>query len=255
VNLTDATPATAAIADILLRLKMEGVDQDTSEDIVRQRAGWESQSLLVKSGLSPLNMRQSFSNFSPILSGEDNTEPLDRCQRFAEDFRPGDGRGLLLHGAPGTGKGHLCSSILQTVMKRGIRARVWKVPDLLARFRSLYQNDVGIVDFVKETLVIPLIWLDELTLDAVGSDYEAKRAFEPLYMIVDGAVETGVGLLVTTNYSPSELAKELKRIDPSNRLLDRLRGSLDPIHVKGESVRQLVRTMKHVYSNVEEGRG
>jgi DNA replication protein DnaC len=46
-----------------------------------------------------------------------------------------------------------------------------------------------------------------------------------------------VNLIITTNHSPSELASELRRIDGSERILDRLRGLTWSVMVQGESQR------------------
>lgn len=193
-------------------------------------------------GFSNQDLACTFGTYDPDFGG--NHQALAMAQRYAEEFAVPMGWGLLLWGGVGVGKSHLAASILRRVVERfelssrPIRARKWKLPALLARGRSLFEDVAEMEALTEEIAKLDIVWLDEFATDVIGAGtYERVRAVETLYRVVDSIVEAQVGLVVTTNMSPEVLIRELGRLDPTRRVEDRLRGYVVPVAVRGESYR------------------
>lgn len=201
------------------------------------------ESRLLAAGFSVQDLECTFENFDPEYGG--NGHAVEKCRRYADEFRRGLGWGLLLWGPVGVGKSHLAAATFRAITTRavakGVRfsAHKWKLPAILARGRSLFEDTSGLEGLVEELSSLHLCWLDEFSLDCIGSGvFERARAVETLYRVVDALVEARAGLLVTTNAPPDRLRQELRTLDPSGRILDRLQGVLVPVGLSGESYRR-----------------
>lgn len=137
-----------------------------------------------------------------------------------------DDRGLVLSGAPGTGKTHLAVGVLAA------RFDAW-LTEYPERVREVEASDGSVVasvrpDFDLRFVVVPtlldelrraihyrdsldplpgLIGADLLVLDDLGREKVTDWATERLYVLVNERYNHRRPTIVTTNYSPGELAE------------------------------------------------
>ncbi|GKT19789.1 ATP-binding protein [Acidovorax sp. SUPP2522] len=191
---------------------------------------------LAKSGLQPRMLAASFENF--VCDSDEQRRVLAACRNFAETFDEASGGGLWLIGAPGTGKTHLGSSMVQHVIrakhemaglfsarqiinmqraswggvKGGHRTHrasdPWDMPedDAFADLRTTSE----VVDFMAE---LPLLVLDE-----VGVGFQSNAEQVQLYDVIDMRYQHCRPTVVISNLPPAELKTVL-----GDRSYDRLR--------------------------------
>ncbi|MBV7428066.1 MULTISPECIES: ATP-binding protein [unclassified Acidovorax] len=178
----------------------------------------------------------SFDNF--VCESDDQRRVLAACRTFVDTFDPAGGGGLWLIGAPGTGKTHLGSSMVQHLIrmkhemaglfssrqiinmqraswgsaKGGNRVHrasdSWEVAedDAFADLRTT--SDV--VDFMAE---LPLLVLDE-----IGVGFQSNAEQVQLYDVIDTRYQQCRPTVVISNLPPAELKAVL-----GDRSYDRLR--------------------------------
>lgn len=191
---------------------------------------------LGKSGLQPRMLAASFDNF--VCDNDAQRSVLATCRTFAANFDPEGGGGLWLIGAPGTGKTHLGSSMVQHVIrvkheqaglfsarqivnmqraswgseKGGQRAHrladPWDVPETDA-FADL-RTTSDVVEFMAE---LPLLVLDE-----IGVGFQSNAEQVQLYDVIDARYQHCRPTVVISNLPPPELKTVL-----GDRSYDRLR--------------------------------
>lgn len=191
---------------------------------------------LGKSGLQPRMLAASFDNF--VCDSDAQRSVLNACRAFADNLDPAGGGGLWLIGAPGTGKTHLGSAMVQHIIrakhdqaglfsarqiinmqraswggeKGGHRAhRVadpWDVPEPDA-FSDL-RTTGEVVDFMAE---LPLLVLDE-----IGVGFQSNAEQVQLYDVIDMRYQNCRPTVVISNLPLPELKTVL-----GDRSFDRLR--------------------------------
>lgn len=209
---------------------------------------------LAKSGLHPRMLAASFDNF--VCDSDDQRRVLAACRTFADTFDPQSGGGLWLIGAPGTGKTHLGSSMVQHVIrvkhemaglfsarqiinmqraswggaKGGHLAHrssdPWDVPegDAFADLRTTSE----VVDFMAE---LPLLVLDE-----IGVGFQSNAEQVQLYDVIDMRYQHCRPTVVISNLPPAELKTVL-----GDRSYDRLREGAKVLACNWPSARNINR--------------
>lgn len=106
--------------------------------------------------------------------------------------------GLLLYGAPGSGKTHLAVAALIAMIERGANGRYECYPDLLGEIKATYgKNERG--DETETNLIQALVEVDVLLIDDLGAGKATDWAAEKAYQIINGRYSEGKTTLITTN--------------------------------------------------------
>ena len=181
------------------------------------------------------------------LRAKKSWKNLTICRRFAERFtdreverekahnaqdknwRSKNALGLLLFGNYGTGKSHLCYSILKELDKQGIPGFYITIPDLFDRI-SDKENRVNLPSILAKLAMVSCLVLDEIGVQS-GSNEEKKR----LYQIIDGnsTIKNGRPTILITNLMKDELDDLL-----TQRVTDRINQSTYRLMFTGRSRRE-----------------
>ncbi len=171
--------------------------------------------------LPPALRNHTFTNFKV---GTYNREAYDVCGKFAQKFRDiRSGEGLFLYGHSGVGKTHLACAVLNQ-LKEDHWTAFAHVPTLLDQLRR------------QAVTLDPLIRVELLVLDDLGSERTTDWALEQLLVILDGRINRNRSTILTANYDSEQLAK-LDRI-VGMRLASRITGQHLPIVIQGPDWRQ-----------------
>lgn len=125
---------------------------------------------------------------------------FDYCRNYAEDFHlPCDG--IFMIGGTGLGKTHLSLSIAKVVSEKGFSVVYGSVPDLIRKIKdeSFGQSDEEgeVLETLKEC--------DLLVLDDLGAEHDSKYNTSNLYEIINSRINNKKPIIVSTNFSTSEI--------------------------------------------------
>lgn len=135
------------------------------------------------------------------------------------------GRGLMLMGAPGTGKTHLLSALCLAAIERGYEAKYASWPSVWSMFRPPLAKQ-------REEVFAELSAIRLLMLDGVGVGSASERERSRLFELVDARYSQELPTIIATNLAMSALGSI------GERTADRLREACIPIVIEGESYRE-----------------
>jgi DNA replication protein DnaC len=147
-----------------------------------------------------------------------------RVQEFI-DLWPGtdEGRGLLLMGGCGVGKTHLAVAVLVEIIRSGKPGRV-----LFSNFQELIQEIQASFDseaqVSKSEIMRPLLEVDLLVLDELGSQKPTTFVQDILYYVINTRYNEERATIFTTNYfdTPADPKEETLTQRIGTRLRSRL---------------------------------
>ena len=153
-----------------------------------------------------------------------------RCERYAETFRPGEGKGLLFYGETGVGKTFLLNCVAQRVLSAGHSVL------FISAYRmgeALRQNQF---DGSQAELVSDLLSCDLLAIDDLGSEPMRRESTAAgIYYVVNERVCAGRAIILSTNCSPQQLYERY-----GDRIAARLcdPGRMQVLRFPGQDVRR-----------------
>ncbi len=194
-----------------------------------QEAQERQRVLLERSGLPRRYWRCTF---EATVETPENQQALARVREFARSFS-GKGVGLFITGPVGTGKTHLAACVVNELARRGIRTIFGNVLDLLGRLRRSYSEEAQEEEWriMQELTGVPLLVVDDL-----GKEKVSEWVEQTLYRIVDMRYRDERTLLVTSNFTLSELEKRYPEVGPA--LVSRLAEMCEGVRLAGRDWRR-----------------
>lgn len=189
----------------------------------------------INSGLSPEQEGQNFTNFSLdwYVEKERHKNNLDACLEFAKGVSSRQPvENLLICGAVGTGKTHLCSAIANYVLQAGVRIIYLKISHLLDLIRDYKFNLDKSSPKEQNRNLDNLIKVDLLIIDDLGTEGLTDFVKEQLLLLLDERNNYHLPWVISTNLTPNELDEKYEL-----RLVDRIIGTSKILKFTGESIR------------------
>jgi len=144
------------------------------------------------------------------------------------------GRGLWLHGGPGTGKTALAMIVSKAAIDAGRTVAIYSCPRLLSVIRERIDDSSaggGVLGFLDQLAAADLLHVDDL-----GAEHRTEWVLEQLYTIINARYQDERSTIVTSNLGRDELAEQL-----GERIVSRLEGMCgEPLPFGGADARHVV---------------
>ncbi len=154
---------------------------------------------------------------------------VDYCREYTACFAP-DNDSLLLQGATGLGKTHLCLAIARGVAEQGFGVVYGSVGPLI---RQLEAEHFGRATGDSEA---QLIACDLLVLDDLGMEFDTPFSRASLYNVLNARLLEGKATIMSTNLSHAALKERY-----GDQIASRIRGGFVPLLCVGRDIRELMR--------------
>ena len=126
--------------------------------------------------------------------------------------------GLFIHGVRGTGKTMLAAIIANERARAGSPVLFASVPDLMADIRASFASG-GTSERVQAVKETPFLVLDDL-----GAEKMTEWVGEQLFRIVNHRYNEKLPMVVTSNYSPTQVIAHMATVDTLGNVIDDLQG-------------------------------
>jgi len=167
------------------------------------------------SGIPLRHQQCGFNNY--IADTNEMKNALDVAQGYVNSFqtRNAKGQGLLMLGAPGTGKTHLAAAICKDAIRQGYISLFTGTLEAIQIIKQSYEKDSG---YSELQAINQFVACDLLVLDEVGVQHhtDAERVY--LSEIINKRYEHMKPTILLTNLNVEELKKCM-----GQRVVDRLR--------------------------------
>lgn len=192
--------------------------------------------LFGNSGMSQRALKCSFENYQPSF---ENAEALKVCNEYIKDFdliSRSERNGLFICGECGVGKSHLAFATANELIKKGNSVIAMTMIDLLLKIKSSY----GIGDNASEESILKIYEdCSLLIIDDLGKEKPTDWVLQMIYSIVDRRYNALKPIIITTNFTASELIKRFGDSSIGNAIVDRLFEICQYVPIGGESYRKV----------------
>ena len=151
------------------------------------------------------------------------------CRDYTAHFTPA-ADSLLLQGATGIGKTHLCLAIARGVTEAGFGVVYGSVQPLIRRLEAEHFGRAG---GDSET---QLTTCDLLVLDDLGMEFDTPFSRACLYNVINARLLEGRPTVISTNLSFSALQERY-----GDQIASRISGGFVPLLCVGKDIRQIIR--------------
>jgi DNA replication protein DnaC len=173
--------------------------------------------------------------------------------KFAQEYDPRDGTGLLIIGKIGTGKTHLAVGITkELILNKGASCIFYDYRELLKEIQNSYNSTVQTTEL---DVLRPIFETEVLVLDELGAVKPTEWVWDTVSLILNSRYNDNRTTIITTNYGNGQSAeaderqgnKRLNREQTlGDRIGDRMRSRLlemcRVISMEGEDFRQKYRS-------------
>ena len=182
----------------------DGVDRRVTRCDCRLKA--RSATLLASARIPKRYEHCELSSFTTDFPGAHQSLGLAHisASRFAEDFDPGDGTGLLLIGKIGTGKTHLAVGIMkELILSRGIACLFYDYRELLKQIQNSYNASVQTTEL---DVLRPVFDTDVLVLDELGAVKPTEWVWDTVSLILNTRYNNNRTTIITSNFEDQAAA-------------------------------------------------
>lgn len=166
-----------------------------SEEINRQNRQLRAEKILNRSGIQPLHLKCSFTDYQVQNDGQ--RYALSQAKSIADELMTGC-TNFVFSGKPGTGKNHLAAAIGNQLLAKGRSVIVVTVADVMLALHGSYDNKNSGEKFLQG-----LCDVDLLVLDEIGMQRDTRNEQVTLNQIVDRRTASlrSVGMLTNLNHT------------------------------------------------------
>lgn len=176
------------------------------------------------------------------------------ASKFAQEYDPRDGTGLLIIGQIGTGKTHLAVGITkELVLNKGIPCLFYDYRELLKEIQNSYNATVQTTEL---DVLRPVFETDVLVLDELGAVKPTEWVWDTVSLILNTRYNNNRTTIITTNFEDQPAAGANGSVSPAraatrpetlgDRIGERMRSRLHEmcrvIKMQGEDFRQTFRS-------------
>jgi len=175
------------------------------------------------------------------------------ASRFAQEYDPRDGMGLLIIGKIGTGKTHLAVGITKDLVIRGVACLFYDYRELLKEIQNSYNAAVQTTEL---DVLRPVFETDVLVLDELGAVKPTEWVWDTVSLILNSRFNDNRTTVITTNFEDEPAAGVVRSISPAraaarsetlgDRITERMRSRLHEmcriVKMDGEDFRQKFRS-------------
>lgn len=174
------------------------------------------------------------------------------ASKFAEEYDPSDGTGLLIIGAIGVGKTHLAVGIMkELILNRGMACLFYDYRELLKEIQNSYNASVQATEL---DVLRPVFEAEVLVLDELGAVKPTEWVWDTVSLILNTRYNDNRTTIITTNFPDGapgngsiSVARSATREETlGDRIGERMRSRLHEmcriIHMDGQDFRQKFRS-------------
>ena len=176
--------------------------------------------------------------------------------KFAQEYDPRDGMGLLIIGKIGTGKTHLAVGITkELILNKGISCLFYDYRELLKEIQNSYNATVKTTEL---DVLRPVFETDVLVLDELGAVKPTEWVWDTVSLILNTRYNDNRTTIITTNFEDQPAAganggsavRAAARAESlGDRIGERMRSRLHEmcriIKMEGEDFRQKFRSASY----------
>jgi DNA replication protein DnaC len=174
--------------------------------------------------------------------------------KFAQEYDPRDGTGLLIIGKIGTGKTHLAVGITkELILNKGISCLFYDYRELLKEIQNSYNATVQTTEL---DVLRPVFETDVLVLDELGAVKPTEWVWDTVSLILNTRYNDNRTTIITTNFEDQPAAgasgpasRAARAESLGDRIGERMRSRLHEmcriIKMDGEDFRQKFRSASY----------
>src|SRR6266852_1005585 len=126
------------------------------------------------------------------------------ASKFAQEYDPCDGTGLLIIGQIGTGKTHLAVGIIkELIVNKGIPCLFYDYRELLKQIQNSYNAAVQTTEL---DVLRPVFETDVLALDELGAVKPTEWVWDTVSLILNSRYNDNRTTIITTNFEDQPAA-------------------------------------------------
>lgn len=125
------------------------------------------------------------------------------ASRFAQEYDPRDGTGLLIIGKIGTGKTHLAVGIVKELIAKHVSCLFYDYRELLKQIQNSYNAAVQTTEL---DVLRPVFETDVLVLDELGAVKPTEWVWDTVSLILNTRYNDNRTTIITTNFEDQPAA-------------------------------------------------